>query len=507
MASLLNGSEYLPTCKTHQLPALKSVACTAQLECGYPCGQLLKWKEHGFPLCADHEDFPKECYFFKIPTEIRCRIYEFLLPDKSIPARVGDSFTGLRADYSQSTTRFLGTCHQIHNEAVDTLYNKSTFAIAISNSSNQMCNNHVTTHNHQPPPFSGVPGQHALQDYQMQLMLLEQQNKKRLLMARSNNMPLPPLPLGPAPVAQSTLNCAADAQSEDEYTGAFGSIWLPTLAKQYFDMIRSFEINIELPPKTSSAIFPRHFNQVATAQQAQPNEEQLQNYIYEICDQLHQVMGRLELIKPSILHLNVKIVIEAFQTLDEALAAAQILLKPFKRLRNVANAEVHVSWKTSDIPHNFRWVHISTRDETIATPTSFFGYLRRWQMDLSSAGPLVEPSPTTASYWIFRNTVKEFMSERFAAMYTGLEMDRLIRAGRVAREADDLVGLHDVIAEFKNKWSKVTDEQRRLEDRVACSLDFIGGMMGYGGSEWPTPARNGEGSSKGKEKVKVEEEG
>lgn len=30
----------------------------------------------------------------------------------------------------------------------------------------------------------GQSGNHALQDYQMQLMLLEQQNKKRLMMAR-----------------------------------------------------------------------------------------------------------------------------------------------------------------------------------------------------------------------------------------------------------------------------------------------------------------------------------
>lgn len=34
------------------------------------------------------------------------------------------------------------------------------------------------------PQVSGGGGNHALQDYQMQLMLLEQQNKKRLVMAR-----------------------------------------------------------------------------------------------------------------------------------------------------------------------------------------------------------------------------------------------------------------------------------------------------------------------------------
>lgn len=41
-------------------------------------------------------------------------------------------------------------------------------------------------------------GNHALQDYQMQLMLLEQQNKKRLLMARQeqDNLPGQPHPQG-----------------------------------------------------------------------------------------------------------------------------------------------------------------------------------------------------------------------------------------------------------------------------------------------------------------------
>lgn len=45
-----------------------------------------------------------------------------------------------------------------------------------------------------PPPRPSGPGAqpvNALQDYQMQLMLLEQQNKKRLLMARQDNEPTP----------------------------------------------------------------------------------------------------------------------------------------------------------------------------------------------------------------------------------------------------------------------------------------------------------------------------
>jgi len=46
---------------------------------------------------------------------------------------------------------------------------------------------------------AGANGNHALQDYQMQLMLLEQQNKKRLLMARQeqDSMANPGMPPGP----------------------------------------------------------------------------------------------------------------------------------------------------------------------------------------------------------------------------------------------------------------------------------------------------------------------
>ena len=60
------------------------------------------------------------------------------------------------------------------------------------------------------PPGTGNGGNHALQDYQMQLMLLEQQNKKRLLMARQeqDNVSRPdgqPMPGGPgfAPMSPS----------------------------------------------------------------------------------------------------------------------------------------------------------------------------------------------------------------------------------------------------------------------------------------------------------------
>lgn len=48
-----------------------------------------------------------------------------------------------------------------------------------------------------PPNPPGAGSNHALQDYQMQLMLLEQQNKKRLMMARQEQDNMPGNPGGP----------------------------------------------------------------------------------------------------------------------------------------------------------------------------------------------------------------------------------------------------------------------------------------------------------------------
>lgn len=54
-----------------------------------------------------------------------------------------------------------------------------------------------------PPGQQPATGNHALQDYQMQLMLLEQQNKKRLLMARQEQDNISQVPQGSAPMGQS----------------------------------------------------------------------------------------------------------------------------------------------------------------------------------------------------------------------------------------------------------------------------------------------------------------
>ncbi|USP78781.1 uncharacterized protein yc1106_06055 [Curvularia clavata] len=78
-------------------------------------------------------------------------------------------------------------------------------------------------------PAPSPPGNKTLQDYQMGLMLLEQQNKKRLLFARQENddtgsQPLPPAPpSAPAPVVDAALL----AQYEKELNSSAAQMPLP----------------------------------------------------------------------------------------------------------------------------------------------------------------------------------------------------------------------------------------------------------------------------------------
>src|ERR1700733_592056 len=71
-------------------------------------------------------------------------------------------------------------------------------------------------------PGGATGGNHALQDYQMQLMLLEQQNKKRLLMSRqeqhsiSRADPTPPTPK--TPLSSTTSGLSSSSCDDTEYS-------------------------------------------------------------------------------------------------------------------------------------------------------------------------------------------------------------------------------------------------------------------------------------------------
>jgi hypothetical protein len=194
------------------------------------CSRICLWRPHGFPLCPNHLQHPMTCYLLKIPIEMRLRIYGYLLPDKPIPARYGNSRC-LTSGGGLVYTALLRVNHQIHDEAVHLLYAPRSFTIELGTDGLVMCNSSKKS----------PGGNHALQDYQMQLMLLEQQNKKRLMMARleqdmmtnggSSSSSNPPvinrqMPNTGPPIIPYT-------------SGPVEPAWYPPLSMKYFNMIQS----------------------------------------------------------------------------------------------------------------------------------------------------------------------------------------------------------------------------------------------------------------------------
>jgi hypothetical protein len=78
------------------------------------------------------------CHFFEIPIEIRCRVYQYLLPDKAIPSRFV-TFRCLTTDGGQVNTAILRVNHQVHEEAAHLLYCTRVFAIEVSNNNLSIC--------------------------------------------------------------------------------------------------------------------------------------------------------------------------------------------------------------------------------------------------------------------------------------------------------------------------------------------------------------------------------
>ncbi|KAE9967078.1 hypothetical protein BLS_006581 [Venturia inaequalis] len=171
----------------------------------------------------------------------------------------------LRSDRKPCYPHVLRVNHQIYAEAAVFLYAQNTFEIEVSGTASiHMCNSSFSVQSFPTPnparlfqasnnPFPhGHQGNHALQDYQMQLMLLEQQNKKRLFMARQekdnvHHIPLPQPPPSGVPLSRSGLG-EFTSLSLDPNSHLHATTWHPgNLSHANIDMIRSFQINILFP--------------------------------------------------------------------------------------------------------------------------------------------------------------------------------------------------------------------------------------------------------------------
>lgn len=410
------------------------------------------------------------CYFLKIPTEMRLRVYRFLLPDMTIPARYGNS-RNLTTDGERVYTAILRVNHQIHDEAVGLLYGTNVFTIELSGNRLGMCNSANTFTRY---GFLDRSGNLGLQDYQMQLMLLEQHNKIRHMMARreqdgingESNSTHPPAIRG----------IQLPTRSPVPYTcRQIEPIWHPPLSERYFNMIRSFLIEFLFP-------FPRgqntaNFHPHGSSNVHAANEKFLELKLYDYCDCLHRLIGRLRLIQRPIAHLEIIIKFgNTYMEQNEAFSATQVLLRPFRRLHNVAKLEV-LSITMKDFQDRETELLIPDGISRAADRT-FADYVKCWFSDLSSSEPSLECPQVFEAYWQLEKLLSSIKEH---CHYTNPKFNQftdLLHAARVAREAEDLTRFREIWDQVVNIWFDYLNSQEGFQSNVARSIDAIYDIVG-----------------------------
>jgi hypothetical protein len=155
--------------------------------------------------------------------------------------------------------------------------------------------------------------------------------------------------------------------------------------------------------------------------------------------------------------------------LEEAISAAQVLLQPFQRLRNVSIPEVPLilinDFENPEVEllKNRRWA-------SLVSDLHFDGYLNSWLSDVSSGEPSFDP-PVFKAYWQLEQLMSNIRGNHLDPSF--LPFTELLHTARVAREADDLPSFRAVWDTVLNIWFDYVNNQRLFQSNVSLSIDAI----------------------------------
>jgi hypothetical protein len=461
----------MPTCRIHRDQLKVSGWCRALLPCGFECGRIFEWKPHGFQRCPGHRKTLTTCYFLNMPKEMRLRVYQFLLPDGPIPAQYRNS-RDLTTDGEGVCTAILRVNKLIHAEAADLLYSTRLFTIELSGNGLRMCNSVSPFRRHRFPDNGGIS---ALQDYQMQLMLLEQQNKRRLLMARREQDNI---------TGGSSLTCTSAIYQQPYRTRTpctyrpIETLWHPPLSDRCFNMIRSFLIKFVFPPE-GDPYFASHRAHGSSNPDASIHKI-LESRLYDYCDHLHRLIERLQLIHRPIAHLDIIIKFgDTYVKQEEAFSAAQLLLRPFRRLYNVAKPNV-LSITMNHFQGYEAELVVPDRISCTEEDGTFTDYLKCWTRDLSSSQPSCGSPQIFKAYRKLEELLSNVKEHCYHAEPTFSQFTDLLHSAKVAREAEDLTHFKKIWDQVVNIWFGYLNERDNFQSNVARSIDAIYDLVGNG---------------------------
>jgi hypothetical protein len=448
----------MPSCKIHAHQPKVSGWCQEPLSCGFTCSRLFLWIPHGLNRCPNHRDQAPP-FFLRIPAELRLYIYRFLLPESHIQVQYGDSnlYRNLRnpaTNHQGVYINILRVNRQIYYEAVALLYGTRTFTI-------QVCENRLKMYN--------LEGNNpALQDYQMQLMLLEQQNKRRVIIARQEH-------LGGNGESSSSHTDAARVVPQPsrsparEKSGQIGLIWKSPLAERCFDLIQSFRVEVLFSSGPQFGRYPDYANDA--------DYKHLETRLYDACDSLGSFVQRLHSLPLPITHLEIMIKFgNNITKREEIFSASKLLLQPFCRLRSVMEPKL-LSITTVDIQD--REIAIFAPGLISCTADKdFTDYLTCWSRDLCSSQPSPNYGPVFMAYRQLEKLVGTMKEHCHRTKF--LDFEKMLLAARIPREANDMTGFREIWDDVVRHWFDYLNSQKVFQSTVASSIDGIYATLGKG---------------------------
>lgn len=362
----------------------------------------------------------------------------------------------------------------IHDEVARQLYGRKTFEIQISRHFLTMCNGARQQTARMPSLSSSTSGNHALQDYQLQLMLLEQQNKKRLMMARQEqDNGNPGLNIGYAATAtrsQPPLKVPIPFVYDIN-----GPSWTQPIADRYFNMIRSFRISFDVP---AASTFGQPITQIGFGSLSVDMLKARKVIIHELTDHVHRLVGRLQKLPTKNLRLEIDM---AFQTIYPEISDAHsdvgLLLAPFTRIGKRATFKTEKVIMGKSSTSNNDPIELYPRKSGPSANGQydrFIDFMRRWPAEISQSEPSLEMMKILKDYWRLEKLVTGINSQCpntiIFDQFTGL-----CEEARLAREAVDAELFEKVRTAVVHIWAEYTRSQRAFQDGVDGEIDGLCG--------------------------------
>lgn len=440
VATIVEGE--LPVCAQHRTQVIKMTRCEALLECGFSCNDIVPWKPYGYPLCEAHWS-KGNCYFLELPVEIRLLIYQYLIPDKPVPARRSGQQL-LIMNRNPVYTAIFRANKTIHEEVADLFYGHTTFNIDVTNEqeSNRTGIPNISMCNAKDESF-------AHSDYQLQLLLLQQQQRARAALFRT----------APShPIRQKRLATGI----KHPFTA-----WQPALALRYFQRIRYLRINITFitPKKPLSAS--------TNSQAAETILAEAERNL--LCDYLHRMVeGLVTGSQAPLRNLDISIRVHGIseddvaQAKSKAMVHYQALVKPIRRLRShTANLVSLIRTGDGYKENNLLPVH-SKADDQISR------FVRDCCAELTA--PPLTPPPKSAVLIRFGQLaylVSQMCEHPFWRETDVEEIEILLSNGRSAREANDIKALIAVFRDVFDKLKKYNADHQEFMKQMKQSYEIM----------------------------------